>query len=403
MKARYSILVHNSNGNIVDYISDFISLKIIDIRNSVGSWTLSSQTKVPCLFQKGYGIVVFRNDKYYFSGYMNKVESIWSKESQSWSWTVTGSSNIGLLRWRVVFPPTARTSPGNILYFTSKYRKFGDQIYHTVENAIYDLINENLAYVANQYGDERGVPIVKDAYVHASSHTEFDTEVAYRFDNLYDVVMELLNECSCTLYAEWSTEYQKIRFVIRESEDLTDTIKFYESHDDMLSIKHIIQVPKYNYLTMSYNGDNEDAEEFQMWKYFESRYIDESQDWGARELFIAPSDEDFSSAWDSNQLYKLANQEVQKYSVADEGYEIQIASANGHIMFQSEYKLGDIVKIELSDGTEFSAIVEKVQTEVSYGKETVSTFIGVHDYGALNGIQTDISNLSSSVLRLSKK
>ena len=382
MPSRYEILVRNQYGGIIGYIDDFISLEITDVKNDAGSWTIESHTAEQHPFEIGSGIIVYRNGAFYFSGIMEKVESVFNLESRSWQWTAEGKSDISLFEWRYVFPEMA--SGGT--YFQSRFKTFyaGTSIINAITTLIADEMQSEIPH---------GIPYIGNSIVDTNTGAEtFSTDVKYRFDSLLETLIGLMNEANIAVRPEWDLNQNKIHYHFYTcGKPLESGNVFYESKGHIASLKRLTEMPSFSQVVVSVN-----AEESTQWKYFATARNSQGP---VKENFIEPNENDLAGTT----LQAIAESEAAKTPYQVDGYEVEISSESDAPQYQVDYKLGDTVGIALLDGTFFSAEVTRVETEVSYGVETVHPFIGVSAKGVFSGMKTNIAGMDARMTRILKR
>lgn len=390
MTARYEIQVRNEDGNIIAYIDDFISLDITDVKNDVGSWTLKTHTVEQHPFELGFGIIIYRNGELYFSGPVEKVESTFNMKTRTWEWTATGKSDIALFQWRAIFP---KHNSGQT-YFTERFMTFYEGT--PIITAINTLIADNMIfYIPHGFNYIGNVIADSD-----TSSALLTSDLQYRFDNLFEVVVGLMNEANFAVRPEWDSNVNKLKYHFYIcGKPLESGNIFYESKGHVTGLKRILQMPSATNIITAADSDINNN----LWQYYGYEGI-VSTYYPCKEKYIEVNTDELSGiGYDQQGLQTLAEAQAAQYPKEVDGYEVGIKSESDAPQYQVDYKLGDTVGIAMLDGTLFTAQVTKVKTSVSYGKESIVPYIGVLDTGVFNDTLSNISNLDVSVTRILKR
>ena len=397
----YKIFLRDKDGMIVSELTDVINLSISDVMNNLGSWKITNRTKGRHPFYAGYGIVVYREGNYLYSGFMDKVDATLNPDG-SWSWTASGKNDLEALNWRVIYPDPSDESP--ILYRYDELRR--DNYY--INGIINSIIRRN---ASSQAPSERGggLSIIAGTDIEYPITTSRSTEnKTYRFENLLKTVIGLCEEGNLIIRPRWDDTNHQITYYLTDGRDLSESVVFSQKTNDISAVHHILQAPDYTRLIYQFNSDKEnDTHTYEMWQYIEEADlidpISQSQllknSWDAREHVESPSDQQFDGEYNTVVLFDLLTADKKKTKIYTEGYELEFQSSGTAPMYQVDYKLGDIVGLQFEDQSVVGRVT-KVEINYSRGSETIKPSIDAFNTGPAGIIKSEIKQLGDDVSKL---
>ena len=402
---QYKIILRDKDGAYVGELTDFISLTITDVANNVGSWRITSRTKSSPPFEPGYGIVVYREGYYLYSGVMEELTADYNPDG-SWSWSASGKNDLQLLSYRVIIPAFASSG-----VLSNRYAEYPYTMpCHAIISA---LIMENAYYQASQ-NRSGAMPIIGAPTTAAPITATYPHgSVSYRCDNLLKTVIELANTGNLYIYPTWDESEHRVIYVLSNGWDLSSSIVFSDKRNDVESVHYTMQTPDYTTIVWQYNSEDHSLSSLEpIWKYLNiSTLLDPQSDntrsltekWYSIEDAQSPDGhyfvEDYSQAKLS--LLNMAYNESRPKMYSD-GFSLQFQSSETAPMYQRDYKLGDLVGIEFGDKKGTGRVT---QVEISYqaGSETIKPSVDAFISGSINSFKTEVKRLGESVSQIKNR
>ncbi|MBQ6518298.1 MAG: hypothetical protein IJI14_06235 [Anaerolineaceae bacterium] len=391
-------------GEVRATLSDFQTLRIIDVLNDTGSFSISSTTKTRCPFQPYDGILVYRNNIFIYAGILERIEEEYQFKQSCWTWTVSGSNFNSLLKKKLIFPGEISSS----ISFTERNLTFSN---YPENSAIKEIIDYNVKDNINTYRYPYGYSIIGSTYINTARTNGLTA--SYRFDNVFDIVIGIANSMEYAIRPVYNPVSKKIVYYIDDPVDKSDTVIFSFENNNLNTFKIINQPHDETFILASYNSDDKSYADQEMWKTVAGCPIPAPNDsWrDSKEVLYKPKKEDFNNYYDYRILMNLALKEATSrrqtssiYYEADintitgpqytYGYDINSAGTQ----FLNDYRLGDTIGIQV-DGITYTGKVTRMEFDVTYGHESIKPIIGDILRGKFNRILNNLSNLNKSTTK----
>lgn len=412
MNSEYYIRVVEYDGTFKSEIKDFQSLYILDTINDLGSWKLRSSSYEKCPIDASDYVYIFKGDMVIYFGVVTKITNEYILNEKSWHWEVTGTSFIGLLKYRTIFPSDVHTRKINNIYypdcFQNRYRSFDNEEAVTIAAT---LINENVTPHPNPANLHEGIDIVAGCTGRQSAGHPVTTE--YRFEYLLEAIIPLLNYCGSHILVRFeNSSQQKIYYELTKGRDVSDHVIFSDVFRSITSFKEVDIEPAQLRIVASLNStDARSVLSPEMWEYA-------AQDWfqkapakwtpHRREKFFVPDQKILAeSPYDFTESgLTLYTDMLARQNKADSGhgYEIEL-NTKGDIQYSygynfkdgdwtADYMIGDIVCMEIL-GEKYFAQVMQMEISIEYGRESYKPRLGTVTKGAYRTIQSDLNSLTN--------
>ena len=401
----YRIILRDKDGAYVDELTDYISLSITDVANNVGSWKITSRTKNRHPFRPGYGIVVFREGTYLYSGIMEEVSANYNPDG-SWSWTASGKNDLQLLSYRVITPQFTSSEVLIGQYDTYSYTL-------PLHVIIYSLIHRNASYQADALR-EGAMPIVGDLITEQPFTSKSPVgSKSYRCDPLLQTVIDLANEGNYYIRATWDETEHKIIYVLTDGRDLSSYVIFSDKREDVAAAHHILRAPEYTTVVWNYHSEAQSfSSDTPIWKFMIFSNLPDPNGNGADRLVAkwysnedvqSPDGHYFGGDYSHANLI-LLNQAYyeSRPKMYYEGFDLEFQTSETAPMYQLDYKLGDIVGIQFGEKSG-TGRVTKVEISFSAGNETVKPTIDAFLTGSIDSFKANVARLGQSVTQMKNR
>ena len=405
--AQYRIEIIRKNLTDHEIIQDFKSLKIIDILNEIGTWSITSITEDPCPFTTGDFIKVYRDKVCVFGGCLTSFEEEYSLKKKAWEWKASGKSLNQLLKWKVIFPQMDFDSGG--WYLDDREDVYDNDARYVILKLIENnVMNNDLYYRAGADGFD----VVHGATDMGTGTVPYNVETNYRFDNVFEAVSSLVNTGNFALLPVWIKDdgKDKVEFYLTNGNDVSSTVKFRSEFDHINTFRHVYTCPDATDIVMSFNADDDDV-----WRYVKVNQMKGASDWRAngqiREVFVKPKKEDFNETFTKAQLDAICESTADGMDVSAESYEVELnvllsPYVYGYDInigqysetFTNDYRLGDVIGFVVN-GETYTGKLTKMEFDVSYGRESIRPSIGGISKGAFNGILSNVGKLNKSITK----
>lgn len=404
MQGDYKILIIDSAGSVRVVLTEFQTMHLIDILNESGSWSISGASFQRAEFHIGDSICVYRNGLKIYGGVMTDLTEEYNFASKSWKWKASGKGWNELAKWRYVVPSVRDSN----LKFQNRERVFNSN----AETIVFELLAENLtaAGASSMNRVIGGYALVKGVVLATAS--SYSATGVYRFENVYDSVIEMANAAGLAIYPVYEESAGGIKFYVAKGKDVSQKVIFSEAIGNVNAFTRIVTTPEATNIIGSYNSDDLFTSGNEMWKYAaEAQIVPNGSPYLARELFYKPNKEDFQNYFDYSKLLALTQQEAKGISPLAEGFEIQLNLSTGTPYsygydynansgeFTEDYRIGDTVGV-YALGESFTAQVTAMEFDVAYGSETIKPTLGMVKKGTFNGLMKGISNNNKSLLKI---
>ena len=370
MQAAYGVFVRDKDGTLNQRVNDFIELHILDTMNDVGQWEMHSISADPCPFKKGNGIVIVRNNVYFYSGIVTQISDTMNARTSLHDWTVRGTNDLGLLSRRICYvdPETGSTTT------TDHYRDTG-----ILSDVIERLISKNIGVDA--------LPERKEAIIEAyQGEPVGDTvSVELRFQNLLKAVIAVCTANICNIRPVWDEQNRKLYFQVFESRDLSQAIIFTEQLNNIVESEYIGRAPEGNWILAGGTGEMTERQ------FATAENVESINNWGRIEYF--------QDARNQHDIEENAEEVLQRKSDNVTGYSCVASDADNAPQYRIDYRLGDYVGMKI--GEEYIiAQVQQVEINVSDGGEQISPKCGTVAIGQFREIFVQLDNLRQDVNEL---
>ena len=370
MKSSYAVIVRGKDGTLINRLNDFVSLKIIDTLNGTGSWSITSMTRAPCPFEAGTGIIVLRDNAYFYSGVLTEIQDEFDAHTRLYSWEARGKNDLEYLNRRICYvdPATGQTD---------EYAHYTDTDY--LSEVVYTLINVNLGPSALTARQE---PIIGSC---SGQNVGESMSVSLRFQNLFDTVVAIVKSQVCNIRSVWDTSTNKVSYEVFQGVDRTDQIVFTEQLSNIVSSEYLATAPEGNFILAGGTGEMTER------TFATAQNNDSISEWGRIEKF--------QDARNQSNVGPYAEETLQDKSENVTGYSA-IASDEEHTpQYMRDYRLGDYVGMKVH-GTYVTAQVQQVEISVSDDMETISPRCGTVAIGKFKSIFAQLSGLRQDVNEL---
>ena len=370
MQGKYGVFVRGSDGTLLSRVNDFVSLSIIDTLNDIGSWTISSTSTTSCPFEPGNGVVIVRNNKFFYSGIVTQIQDTLDARTGLYTWQVQGVNDLGYLARRVCFvdPETG----GTTVY--DHYRDTG-----VLSVVVERLISKN---IGNDAMPERREAIIK---ANTGSGVGEIVSVELRFQNLLNAVTAVCLGNGYNVRYVWDDDNMKVYYEVFQSRDLSQGIIFTEQLNNIIESEYIGKSPEGNWILAGGTGEMTERQ-------FSTAQNDDSiSEWGRIEVF--------QDVRNQHNTEKYVAEVLVKKSENMTGYSCTASDADNAPQYGIDYKLGDYVGMKITDKY-IIAQVQQVQIDLSDGIEQISPKFGTVAIGKFREIFIQLDNLRQDVNEL---
>lgn len=370
MQAVYGIFIRGKNGNLLSRVANFISLNILNTVNEVGSWSLNSTDIEKCPFTPGDGIIVIRNNKYFYSGIVTQIQDEMDAKTGLYSWNVRGINDLGYLSHRICYVDPETGSTVTKSHYTDS-GILSDVVERLISKNIgSDALLERQNTIIESYdGDKKGDVV----------------NVSLRFQNLLKAIVSLCSANGYNIRSVWDEENLKIYYEIYEARDLSHSVIFTEQLNNIINSEYIGKIPEGNFIIAGGKGEMT-AREFS-----EAENQDSINEWGRIEYF--------QDARNQDEIEKCAIDTLSKKSDNMIGYSVTASDADNAPQYKDDYDLGDYISAKVADKY-ILAQVQQVEINVSNGVESVSPKFGTVAVGKFREIFIQLDNLRQDLNEL---
>lgn len=393
---QYVIQIIDRYGNVIDSITDFISMSLSDEINKASSWKIRSKTKYRSPFTKinngGGFIVVYRNNVQIYIGIYESLTENYNNKNGFWDWEASGNSFVSILGRRCIYP----TSLNNNQEFTQRYYNFRCES----DVAIRYLIDDNIGVNA---GATRHLIFLNATRSLIGNATTTDQRY-YRLDNLFDVCVEIAKIDDIVIMPQYDQTTKKFTFYLYSGNDVSNKVIFMPEMGDVTQFSHTITMPKYTNVLSQYNSDQYSSYGGSdlLWQYLGDAMIPETSGFYRIELLDNPESGDFGGSINAQNIRDYAQAAAPNYTYYPDSYAIELCDLSysyGYDMendaFIPDYRLGDTIAIYI-DKEKYAGKIVKINFDVSYGKETIVPTLGSVAPGKFDKVLTDIKNTKRS-------
>ena len=367
MQATYGIMIRAKDGTLKSRVNDFVSLDILDTLNDVGSWSMKSMTAHPCPFESGDGIIVIRDNAYFFSGIVTQIQDTMDARTGLYSWQVQGTNDLGYLARRICYtdPDTGSTETAGHYTDTGK-----------LSTVVETLIAKNLGQDALE---DRIEPIV-EAY--DGPEIGDTVSVSLRFQNLLTAVTTLCTANAYNIRSVWDETNGKLFFEVFQSRDLSSAIVFTEQLNNILESEFISKSPEGNWILAGGTGEMTERQ------FATAENAESVSEWGRIEVF--------QDARNQHNVDEYVGEVLKRKSENMTGYSCVASDADNAPQYKVDYQLGDYVGMKIGEKY-IIAQVQQVEIKVSGGVEQISPKFGTVAVGKFREIFVRLDDLRQDV------
>jgi hypothetical protein len=338
-----TIEIRDANLDLVGQVDDFTKLEAVLRFNLADSWILDLPARYASDIGPGAGIVVRRGTDVLFSGPVTKPERNWDKDTDSL--TVAGVSDDGHVEDRLAFP----SAPP---YTGSAY----DVRTGAAETVMRAYVNANAGPGAASARQVAGLVLAADGGLGST------VTGRARFDVLGDLLRSLAVSGG-DLGFRIVQNGAALTFEVYEPEDRSATVKFSPALGNLHAFTYAPSAPEGNYVIVGGGGEGT------------ARVFSEGGDsasitrWGRRI-------ETFRDRRDTTNAGELAQSRDEELAskAGKMSLTIEPVDTSG-IQFLRDYRLGDLVAVEV-DGSTIVDVVREVKLTISPAGETVAPTVG---------------------------
>lgn len=370
MQGKYGVFVRGSDGELIARVNDFVSLSILDTLNDLGSWTIGSTSIEKCPFEPGNGVVIVRNNKYFYSGIVTQIQDTMDARTGLYTWQVQGINDLGYLARRVCYvdPATGQTTVYD----------------HYTDTGILSIVVERL--IAKNLGQdamsERVEPIVE---ANTGPEVGETVSVSLRFQNLLNAVTAVCVSNGYNIRPVWDADNLKIYYEVFASRDLSQGIIFTEQLNNIIESEYIGKSPEGNWILAGGTGEMTERQ-------FSTAQNDDSiSEWGRIEVFQDVRNQHDTESYVAEVLSKKSDNMT--------GYSCTASDADNAPQYGIDYKLGDYVGMKITDQY-IIAQVQQVQIDLNNGVEHISPKFGTVAVGKFREIFLRLDDLRQDVNEL---
>lgn len=369
MYADYAIYIRGKDGAFHDRLLDVVSVRIIEKLNDIGSWTIKSKTTERCPFEIGDGIVIYKDGEYYYSGPVGKISEKYDGMDGIYEWTVQGVSDLDYLNHRICYPNPETGDTSETAYYT-------DSGY--LAQVIERLISKNMGAQAME---SRKEPLFHS--VIAENQGEL-CSVKLRFQTLLKAIQQQADIQKFSVSPLWDADADKLSFVLRKSNDLSNLILFSTELNSVDSYSFLAEAPKGNYVISGGQG------ELTARAFAYAEDTESEEQWGRVEYF-----HDVRAVEETN-LQDDADVTLQKLAEQNVGFSAEMNPDGAFLRYRTDWNIGDFVGVVVHNTTYIRRIMQ-VETSLTHEMDTVTPTVGTVEKGQLGKILDDINRLRSDM------
>ena len=370
MQANYGIMIRAKDGTLKARVNDFVSIDILDTLNDVGSWSMKSVTAQACPFESGDGIIVIRDNAYFFSGIVTQIQDTMDARTGLYSWQVQGTNDLGFLARRICYtdPDTGSTTTAGHYTDTGK-----------LSTVVETLISKNIG--ADALAERQ------EAIIEAYSGAEIgDTvSVSLRYQNLLTAIVTLCTANAYNIRAVWDDSTMKLFYEVFQSRDLSSAVVFTEQLNNILESEFISKSPEGNWILAGGTGEMTERQ------FATAENTESVSDWGRIEVF--------QDARNQHDVDEYVEEVLKRKSDNLTGYSVEASDADNAPQYGIDYKLGDYVGMKIGEKY-IIAQVQQVEIKLSGGVEQISPRFGTVAVGKFREIFVRLDDLRQDVNEL---
>lgn len=368
----YVIFQRDRSGALKQRLIDVSSVDILEKVNDVGSWNIKSVTDYACPFAEGDGIIIFRDGRYCFSGFMLSANETYDSYTDLYTWEVSGVSDLAYLSRRVCYPDPEGGDTTAVGYYTDSGR---------IAEVVKRLIDKN---VGSSALPERREAMIEETVVDERGE---NVSISVRFSNLLSTVVGLLDEQAMTIRVMWDDDTKKIYYQTFKSADLSETLLFSVELNTLERLEHTLTAPDGNYVISAGQGELTER------SFAYAVNTTSVSKWGRIEYY-----HDMRATVDA-ELQTDADVTLSKFSDQQEGYTCDIPVSDGLPQYRTDWNLGDFVTVAHGNKL-FVERVLQVKTRIDATTEAITPTIGTVTESTLKKIFGQLGTLRSDVEQL---
>jgi hypothetical protein len=414
----------------VQMISRYKRLTLVRRLNKPGAWSLELDldcTEVPySMMTENYGIEVWRNGQYYFSGPIRRIErrnesdrngpDTYDQDSGNRNVTLSGPDWLVLLQQRICLPdPWYPTTQFNMAY---------DSRSGAAERVMKNYVDLNCG--PNAANGASAGAYRKYANFQIEPNQDRGSTVYYvaRFDNLLTVCQNLIR------YIPWYRfEIEKVdpgaggspylQFRLRQTfkrwKSGTDPggVEFSERMRNLVSSNYTFEQPDFNFVIVGggRSSGNETNPLYRQFAYSGNEYS-RARGWGTIESFVdkrgtTNTNELKQAAWDALRL-EQGKEDPDKNMCGKITVSCQITEVDGGPQLGVDFDLGDYVRVVVHNNPTKGELIEvldyikEIQIDLTPEEgEKISATVGTDDYVQTgNGL---VPYITDSILRIKER
>lgn len=381
----YEVYLRNDEGKRGSLVNGIISITSTFRFNQPVKWVITGAGLEECPIPDGAEIVVFRDGKVNYCGFVNKKKTLYDAQTHIYDWEVSGLSDLGKLDRRLTYSnPAVIAQNPDALYSASGV--LSTILLRAIElNAGEDALSGRIL---------QGLTIPEQRPVGDSDVIEA------KLDSLLKLIQDKLKTSDIQIKEYWDMENGAWEIRIFNPEDVSDKVIFSVDNGSISSWERTITEPKANYLIVT--GCKNASGNTMNCRIKDQTSIDK---WGRIEKIVTRSDiernTDTSESWDSVQarLESAAYDELEK-ATAQFGYKITVTEINRN-NYPDDFDIGSVVAVRIGED-EFTAKVEEIRITYAAGVETVEPSVGTMQKGELQSVFDDLGLLKEQIKVLQK-
>ena len=106
----YEVYLRNSEGKRGSLVNGIMSITSTFRFNEPVKWVITGAGLEECPIADGADIVIFRDNKTHYCGYVDKKKTKYDAKTRIYDWEVSGLSDLGKLEHRLTYPNPAFSS-----------------------------------------------------------------------------------------------------------------------------------------------------------------------------------------------------------------------------------------------------------------------------------------------------
>lgn len=396
----YTFYLKTADGHRGAMLPDVMSLDVTFRWNEVTKWSMTGAGLTPCPFGKGSGLIVYRGEDAFLSGFVTAITDSYDTASGIYDWAAEGEDDLGKLARRVIYPdPTAAGVQPN-----AEYSAEGHQA---------DLL---LALVKASISAAADLAERRDQTLGTQAPEGVGDEVTITacYDELLKFVLDQLKDGSLGISTVWdgASGVSEVRFSVPN--DVSDTVVFSVETGSLAGWQRKREAPKANVILAKGCEITSDGTPTGTWQTVTVSDAASVAAWGRHELFVDHGDiqpvvekdsggniisqESWSSV--AERLRQAALTDLENNSAQD-GYELVIVELD-RMAYKVHWDIGDTVSIRIAE-TEIKAPIREIKVSYTGGVETVTPSVGELQKGELQSVFDELGRLKEQVSVLYKK